>query len=116
MHQLSSQKKLTILFLFAVCVSLTAAAFAPPSTLITGSGQVQPRVASITQQSAENMDLLSEKKGLESTADDIPRGGANISDPPPTLPSLSTYRKFALPCLGLWVSQVITLRASYSLV
>lgn len=41
-----------------------------------------------------------------SSADDIPRGGgANIRSKPPPLPTLADYRKFALPCLGLWVAQ-----------
>ena len=36
----------------------------------------------------------------------IPRGGgADVTKPPPPLPSLGSYIKFALPCLGLWVAQ-----------
>lgn len=40
-------------------------------------------------------------------ATNVPRGGAiNVSKrPPPPLPTMADYRKFALPCLGLWVSQ-----------
>ena len=47
----------------------------------------------------ENEDVSS------SSAEDIPRGGADVNKPPPALPSLATYRKFAIPCLGLWVAQ-----------
>ena len=41
------------------------------------------------------------------SADGIPRGGAasGLKRGPPPLPSLSDFRKFALPCLGLWVAQ-----------
>ena len=48
----------------------------------------------------ENEDVSS-----SSSAEDIPRGGADVNKPPPSLPSLATYRKFAIPCLGLWVAQ-----------
>jgi hypothetical protein len=41
-----------------------------------------------------------------SAADEIPRGGgASIRSKPPALPTLADYRRFALPCLGLWVAQ-----------
>ena len=41
------------------------------------------------------------------SADDIPRGGAasGLKGGPPPQPSLTDFRKFALPCLGLWVAQ-----------
>jgi hypothetical protein len=48
----------------------------------------------------ENEDLSS-----SSSAEDIPRGGADVKKAPPSLPTLATYRKFAIPCLGLWVAQ-----------
>jgi hypothetical protein len=35
----------------------------------------------------------------------IHRGGSDISKPPPSLPTLATYRQFAIPCLGLWIAQ-----------
>ena len=45
------------------------------------------------------------------TNNDIPRGGAfigggenSLAKTPPALPTLSAYRKFALPCLALWVA------------
>ncbi|VEU43259.1 unnamed protein product [Pseudo-nitzschia multistriata] len=40
-------------------------------------------------------------------AGDIPRGGGSnvVDDKPPALPSLADFRKFAVPCLGLWVAQ-----------
>jgi hypothetical protein len=46
-----------------------------------------------------------------STVDNIPRGGDsnNISQPPPPLPTRAQFRKFALPCLGLWVAQPLLL-------
>jgi hypothetical protein len=39
-----------------------------------------------------------------SSADHVPRGGADVTKPPPPLPTLAAYRKFALPCLALWVA------------
>ena len=51
-------------------------------------------------------------KSDESTsAEEIPRGGgsANVQNKPPALPSIADYRKFAIPCLGLWVSVWIIL-------
>ncbi len=43
----------------------------------------------------------------DENAEPIPRGGGvgKASDPPPPLPTLKDYRKFAIPCLGLWVAQ-----------
>jgi hypothetical protein len=40
-------------------------------------------------------------------AEDVPRGGGLSveTDQPPSLPTLADYRKFAIPCLGLWVAQ-----------
>ena len=35
--------------------------------------------------------------------EDFPRGGANLPHNVPDLPTLTAYRKFAWPCLGLWV-------------
>jgi len=41
------------------------------------------------------------------TAEEIPRGGGInvVNDKPPSLPTLADFRKFAIPCLGLWVAQ-----------
>lgn len=39
------------------------------------------------------------------SAEDIPRGGANIRQTPPPKPTFAEFQKFALPCLGLWVAQ-----------
>jgi hypothetical protein len=43
----------------------------------------------------------------KSAEESIPRGGGiNVADDkPPALPTLADYRKFAIPCLGLWVAQ-----------
>ncbi|CAJ1947588.1 unnamed protein product [Cylindrotheca closterium] len=103
MYLSPSRAKSTLFVLFAIGISGTTAAFATPSKSIVGS--LPQRVVSITRQSADNNNPFSEKEAIESTADGIPRGGANINKPPPKLPSFSTYRKFALPCLGLWVAQ-----------
>jgi Na+-driven multidrug efflux pump len=51
---------------------------------------------------------VNSNRSVEDATTTIPRGGAiiNVSkNPPPPLPTLADYRKFALPCLGLWVSQ-----------
>jgi hypothetical protein len=48
----------------------------------------------------ENDDVSS-----SSPAEDIPRGGADVNKAPPSLPTLAAYRKFAIPCLALWVAQ-----------
>jgi hypothetical protein len=48
----------------------------------------------------ENDDVSS-----SSSAEDIPRGGADVNKAPPSLPTFATYRRFAIPCLGLWVAQ-----------
>ena len=48
-----------------------------------------------------------EDSAEEADGEEIPRGGGVgvVSDKPPTLPTLADYRKFAIPCLGLWVAQ-----------
>jgi hypothetical protein len=38
-----------------------------------------------------------------SSAEEFPRGGAALPNDVPDLPTMTSYRKFALPCLGLWV-------------
>ena len=55
----------------------------------------------------EEDEINEENETLSSSTSSIPRGGgADVSKhPPPPLPSLSSYIKFALPCLGLWVAQ-----------
>lgn len=96
----SSRGKLIISLLLAIIISTTTAAFSPPSK--------QQGLPTIPRRLAErnNAGVFAGKEAeVESSADVVPRGGgANIKDPPPKLPSLSTYRKFALPCLGLWVA------------
>jgi Na+-driven multidrug efflux pump len=42
----------------------------------------------------------------KSSAEEIPRGGSNVlKDKPPAQPTWKDYRKFAIPCLALWVAQ-----------
>ena len=43
----------------------------------------------------------------EAEGEEIPRGGGvgSVNSKPPSLPTLADYRKFAIPCLGLWVAQ-----------
>lgn len=94
----SSRVKLAISLVLAISISTLTAAFASPSKFVS--------VSRIPRQLAgrKNDGFREKETDVESSADIIPRGGANINDPPPKLPSLSTYRKFALPCLGLWVA------------
>jgi hypothetical protein len=55
--------------------------------------------------------VLEAKDQKDAVDSSIPRGGGggggviSVHQPPPALPTLADYRKFALPCLGLWVSQ-----------
>jgi hypothetical protein len=40
-----------------------------------------------------------------SSAEEIPRGGSSVlKDKPPAQPTWKDYRKFAIPCLALWVA------------
>jgi len=44
---------------------------------------------------------------LSTSLEEIPRGGGTsvLKDKPPALPTFADYRKFAVPCLALWVAQ-----------
>jgi hypothetical protein len=54
----------------------------------------------------ENGEASQETSDKKDATESIPRGGGtNIHNKPPALPTLADYRKFALPCLGLWVAQ-----------
>ena len=87
------------------------------TTIKKSSSFSQPRTTSLLTtrtSSSENNENGNDEKADESEAlssssssSSIPRGGgADVSKhPPPPLPCLSTYIKFALPCLGLWVAQ-----------
>ena len=48
-----------------------------------------------------------EDSAEEAEGEEIPRGGGvgSVNSKPPSLPTLADYRKFAIPCLGLWVAQ-----------
>lgn len=64
-----------------------------------------------------NQSIEADNDDDDTATNGIPRGGGGDNDgragtninvsknPPPPLPTLVDYRKFALPCLGLWVSQ-----------
>ena len=105
MHHGTLTVILAIFVFLALLVPATTAAFVPPYKSIMRFVKAQTREASFTQQSADKKELMSEKNYFDSTANGIPRGGAKINEPPPPVPPLSTYRKFSLPCLGLWVAQ-----------
>mmetsp|Transcript_14530 Transcript_14530/g.29735 ORF Transcript_14530/g.29735 Transcript_14530/m.29735 type:complete len:608 (+) Transcript_14530:66-1889(+) len=66
------------------------------------------RKTSISLKTVENPDDNNESEEASKTpnAKNIPRGGgANINDKPPSFPTMADFRKFAIPCLGLWVAQ-----------
>ena len=45
-------------------------------------------------------------KTAEDVSDEVPRGGGvNVEDKPPALPTMADFRKFVIPCLGLWIAQ-----------
>lgn len=101
-----------LLFLSVAAAVVTADAFAPTQRRsVTTPRMAKARyqkVPLIIRQSTteEEGDEIKEGDGQPSAVDEIPRGGGpDIKKSPPELPSLATYRKFALPCLGLWVAQ-----------
>jgi hypothetical protein len=100
MVQVSKAKAVVWLLLsLSVTVVVTADAFIelhPIAVLPRGDNR---RMHTITRQHTQNNDEE------PSSAEHIPRGGANIEQPPPPLPTMAKFRKFALPCLGLWVAQ-----------
>jgi hypothetical protein len=57
-----------------------------------------------SEDDASNGESESSASKSSSSADHVPRGGADVTKPPPPLPTLAAYRKFALPCLALWVA------------
>lgn len=93
-----------LIFLSVDATVVTADAFVP-SQRVTTLAKVRSVKQTISLKCTIENDNETESDGI-SSVDDIPRGGgANIKKSPPELPSLATYRKFALPCLGLWVAQ-----------
>lgn len=59
----------------------------------------------ILRRASEDDDPVGESEASKSSsAENVPRGGADVTKPPPPLPTLAAYRKFALPCLALWVA------------
>jgi hypothetical protein len=104
---LSKKTALAVNCLLSVCITGTTGAFAPNHRVSVLS--TRPNLSSIIRQSAEEKenddDLNADNVEPSAAVDSIPRGGANINKPPPDLPTLATYRKFAVPCLCLWVSQ-----------
>jgi hypothetical protein len=102
---LSKKTALAVNCLLSVCITGTTGAFAPNHRVSVLS--TRPDFSSIIRQSAEENDddLNADNVEPPAAVDYIPRGGANINKPPPDLPTLATYRKFAVPCLCLWVAQ-----------
>ncbi len=66
---------------------------------------VFPRSDSLSSSWVRQSNSLDDAEESPPFPEDIPRGGANLKQSPPPQPSLSQFRKFALPCLGLWVAQ-----------
>jgi hypothetical protein len=106
MFQVSKAKAgVWLLLSLSVTVLVTADAFIelhPRAVLPRGNNK---RIHSVTQQSDQYNDKDIDENEDSSSAENIPRGGANINQPPPPLPTMAKFRKFALPCLGLWVAQ-----------
>jgi hypothetical protein len=107
MFQFSRIKAVAWLLLsLSVTVVVTADAFASfePRAVLPRSDQkrsISPIIS--TLQSTDDKD--GEESEESSSVDNIPRGGANLKKPPPVLPTIAQFRKFAVPCLGLWVAQ-----------
>lgn len=104
MNRVSMTKAVVWLLLsLSVTAVVTADAFTElhPLALLPHSGQRTSYF--LTRQSTPDDDENIENQ--ESAAEKIPRGGADIREPPPPLPTFDQFSKFALPCLGLWVAQ-----------
>ena len=56
-----------------------------------------------TKKPRKHISSLASSSEDAGSTDDIPRGGALTEETDP-LPTMKDYRKFALPCLGLWVA------------
>lgn len=100
---LSKKTVLAINCLLSVCITGTTGAFTPNHRVSVPSTRSN-LPSNIRQAAGEGDDIIQNLEQSDSV-DSIPRGGANIKKPPPELPTLATYRKFALPCLCLWVAQ-----------
>ena len=88
--------------------SATSSSIAPPSTARRHCRTVTPSRTISTSTSLKTVeDPGDEDEPHTSKAKEIPRGGGTnvIDDKPPALPTLADFRKFAIPCLGLWVAQ-----------
>ena len=69
------------------------------SVSATVSGAFTPRaLAKLSLHQTKQTSLQS-----SSSTEKFPRGGAALPNDVPDLPTMTSYRKFALPCLGLWV-------------
>eukprot|EP00980_Cylindrotheca_fusiformis_P007817 scaffold1669_cov129-Cylindrotheca_fusiformis.AAC.28 len=107
LRMMVSSKKavLAISCLFAGCITGTTGAFSPHHRVSSLSSRSNVRSV-IHQAAGDGDDIVTEDMEEPGSVDSIPRGGgANIKKAPPALPTLATYRKFALPCLCLWVAQ-----------
>jgi Na+-driven multidrug efflux pump len=66
----------------------------------SGRSNTRPPLTSTSTSSNDGND-----KADNNPAQDVPRGGGPLNgERIPALPTLTQYRKFALPCLALWVS------------
>ncbi|MGK3756645.1 MAG: Na+-driven multidrug efflux pump [Bacillariaceae sp.] len=93
-----------------VLASVVAAdAFIPVSGLHHRSKSIASNTNFLPLSTSGSCRLKSvETSGREdsSSAEEIPRGGSSVlKDKPPAQPTWKDYRKFAIPCLALWVAQ-----------
>lgn len=102
-----SELKVVAWFVLSWCsviVMVGADAFSPRQPIAGFQKNVVSSATTILRQSHTNNNA-DETNESPSSLEDIPRGGANLKQSPPPLPSLRTFQQFALPCLGLWVAQ-----------
>mmetsp|Transcript_24312 Transcript_24312/g.53530 ORF Transcript_24312/g.53530 Transcript_24312/m.53530 type:complete len:604 (+) Transcript_24312:76-1887(+) len=119
--------KITTCFLVPAWAVVATSAFVPVSAFHHHSGATasssKHNVASLPNSRRPNyrgLEPSSRRKRLSrktveddnneattSSSDAVPRGGGTsvVNDKPPPQPTLADYRKFAIPCLGLWVAQ-----------
>ena len=90
-----------------VLASVVAAdAFIPVSGLHRNSKSIASNFLPLsTTGSCRLKSIETSGRDENSSAEEIPRGGSSVlKDKPPALPTWKDYRKFAIPCLALWVA------------